>query len=172
MEPQFKIGDNVVHPQHGLGTVKDIRETSVLGETVRVYVISTKKMELQIPIEKASELGVRHVVSKERAEVMLKILRSPAKESPFTSSEGWLERYEDLKRRIREGEGEDLAELVRDLDKNAKVYEPNVKEREILKHAKNLIIQELTLALNLPKAQVTRKVEDALKANIKKRVAI
>ena len=166
----FNIGDQVVHPVHGLGCVKDIRETSILGESVKVYVISTKKMELQIPLEKARGLGVRAVATPEQAETMLKIIRSPAKEDPFTANEGWYERGEELKKRIREGEAEDLAEIVRDLDKNSKIYELNIKEKEILIQTKELVIQELTYALGIPKSKVIEKVEDDLKANLKKKV--
>lgn len=165
----FNVGENVVHPQHGLGSVKEIRETSVLGETVTVYVIATKKMELQIPVNRARELGIRRVATADQAETMLKILRSPAKEEPFTSSEGWYQRYEELKQRIREGQAEDLSEIVRDLDKNSKVYELNIKEREILTQAKDLLIQELTSALGISKTKVTERVDDALRANLKKR---
>lgn len=169
MEPAFNIGECVVHPQHGLGEVKDICEKSILGETVRVYVIATRKMELQIPIEKARNLGIRPVASAERAETILKLLRMPAKEEPFTASEGWYQRYEELKKRIREGDAEDLCDIVRDLDKNSKIYELNIKEREVLNHAKDLLIQELTTALAIPKSKVTEKVDEALKANVKKR---
>jgi CarD family transcriptional regulator len=165
----FNVGENVVHPQHGLGSIKEIRETSVLGETVTVYVIATKKMELQIPVNRARELGIRRVATADQAETMLKILRSPAKEEPFTSSEGWYQRYEELKQRIREGQAEDLAEIVRDLDKNSKVYELNIKEREILTQAKDLLIQELTAALGISKTKVTERVDEVLKANLKKR---
>jgi len=166
---QFNVGENIIHPQHGLGTIKEIRETSILGQTETVYVITTRKMELQIPVPKARALGVRPVATPEQAENMLKILRSPAKEEPFTASEGWYERYEELKQRIKQGEPEDLAEIVRDLDKNSKVYELNIKEREILNQAKDLIIQELTASLVTSKSKISEKVEDALKANLKKR---
>ena len=166
----FKVGESVIHPQHGLGTIREVRETSVLGEQVTVYVITTKKMELQIPVEKARGLGIRPVATAEQAEIMLKILRSPAKSEPFTASEGWHQRYEELKQKIREGTPEDLAEIVRDLDKNAKVYEPNIKEREILTQAKELVVQELSAALTLSKTKILEKVDDALKANLKKRV--
>lgn len=165
----FIVGESVIHPQHGLGVVKEIRETSILGENVHVYVISTKKMELQIPVEKARGLGVRRVATAEEAEVMLKILRSPAKEEPFTAREGWYQRFEELKSRIRTGGSEDLSEIVRDLDKNSKVYELNIKEREVLTLAKELVIQELTAALGISKTKVSEKVEDALKANLKKK---
>lgn len=165
----FSVGESVIHPQHGLGTIKEIRETSILGETATVYVITTRKMELQIPMEKARSIGVRRVANAEQAENMLKILRSPAKEEPFTASEGWYERYELLKRRIKEGEPEDLAEIVRDLDKNSKIYELNIKEREVLTQAKDLLIQEITASLGISKAKATERVDDALKANLKKR---
>lgn len=165
----FKVGENVVHPQHGLGSIKEIRETEILGEKTTVYLIATRKMELQIPVERARTLGIRRVASAEQADTMLKILRSPAKSEPFTASEGWIERYEELKQRIRNGEAEDLAEVVRDLDKNSKVYELNIREREILTQAKELLIQELTMALGLSKSKVAERVDDALKANLKKK---
>lgn len=167
----FKVGENVVHPQHGLGFIKDIRETEILGEKTTVYLIATRKMELQIPVERARTLGIRRVASAEQADTMLKILRSPAKSEPFTASEGWIERYEELKQRIRNGEAEDLAEVVRDLDKNSKVYELNIREREILTQAKELLIQELTVALGLSKSKVIERVDDALKANLKKKAS-
>lgn len=167
----FKVGENVVHPQHGLGFIKEIRETEILGEKTTVYLIATRKMELQIPVERARTLGIRRVASAEQADTMLKILRSPAKSEPFTASEGWIERYEELKQRIRNGEAEDLAEVVRDLDKNSKVYELNIREREILTQAKELLIQELTVALGLSKSKVIERVDDALKANLKKKAS-
>lgn len=166
---KFKVGENVVHPQHGLGFIKDIRDTEILGDKTMVYLIATKKMELQIPVNRAHSLGVRRLASADQADNMLKILRSPAKGEPFTASEGWIERYEELKQRIRNGEAEDLAEVVRDLDKNSKVYELNIKEREILTQAKELLIQELTMALGLSKSKVADRVDDALKANLKKK---
>lgn len=167
----LNAGDRVVHPQHGLGTVEEIKETEVLGETVRVYVIKTKKMDLQIPVDNADDLGIRPIVDADDADILLKILRAPAKEEPFTATEGWQARYDALKRRIREGTADDLAEIVRDLDKNSKIYELNIREREVLTLARDLLIQELTVALDLPKSQVTKKVNEALKANVKKRAA-
>lgn len=171
MEETFQTGEHVVHPLQGIGTVKEIRETDALGEKVQVYVIETTKgMEIMIPVQKARDVGIRKIVSGEGVERIFKILRSPAREEPFTASEGWHDRFVALKNRMREGTAETLAEIVRDLSKNSKVYELNVKEQEILKSARDLLVQEVMLAAGLSKTKAADRVDEALKANVRKKV--
>ena len=168
----FQPGEHVVHPLQGIGTVKETRQTTVLGERVEVYVIETTKgMEIMIPVEKVRDVGIRKIVSGDDVEKILKILRSPTREEPFTAAEGWYERYETLKNRMRTGTAETLAEIVRDLSKNAKVYELNVKEHEILKSARDLLVQEITLAGGISKTKAAERIDDSLKANVRKKVA-
>lgn len=168
---EFSVGDHVVHPLQGIGTVQEIRETTVLGERLEAYVIrTTKGMEIVIPVEKAAEVGLRPIARADDVERILRILRSPSHEEPFTSAEGWFQRFEDLKNRLRAGDAETLAETVRDLAKNAKVYELNVKEQEILRSAKELLVHEIALAAGISRAKAAEKVEDALKANVRKKV--
>lgn len=168
---RFQPGDYCVHPLQGLAKVREVKTTEILGEAVEVYVLETsRKIEVMVPVSKAKELGLRPIVTPEEAEEVMKILRSPAKEEPFTSAEGWHRRYEELKERIRTGSAYDLAEIVRDLAKNDKVYEINIKEREILTQAKDLLLQELQQALGLSKTKTAEKVEEALKANVRRKV--
>lgn len=163
----FAAGDHVVHPLQGIGTVKEIRETTVLGEKVAALVIQTVKgMEIMIPVEKAGDVGIRRIVSSEGVDRIFKVLRSAPREEPFTASEGWYERFEMLKNRMRTGTSETLAEIVRDLSKNSRVYELNVKEQEILKSAKDLLVQEITLAGKMSKTAAGEKIDEALKANV------
>lgn len=165
----FNVGDHVVNPLKGVGTINEVKEIEVLGEKTQVYVINTAKMDLQVPVDKAKSLGWRPIISKEKVENIFKIIRSPSKMEPFTSLENWNERYEELKEKIKRGSTKQLAEVVRDLTKNSKVYELNIKEREILQQSKESLVQELILASGLSKTRVGDKIDEALKANVKKK---
>ena len=35
----FRIGDNIVYPMHGAGTIDSIEEKEILGEKLQYYVI-------------------------------------------------------------------------------------------------------------------------------------
>ncbi len=167
---RFPAGAFCVHPLQGLSKVREIKSTEILGDAVEVYVLETsRKIEVMVPVSKAGELGLRAIVDAEGAEEVFKILRSPAKEEPFTAAEGWHRRYEDLKQRIRVGSAQDLAEIVRDLAKNDKVYEINIKEREILNQAKDLLLQELVVAMGMSKTKIGDRIDEALKANVRRK---
>ena len=62
-----------------------------------------------------------------------------------------------------------ICEIVRDLAKNDKIYEINIKEREILVQAKDLLIQELVQAIGQSKTRVGDRLDEALKANVRRK---
>ena len=66
-ERLYKVGDKVVYPHHGAGTVvkKEVRE--VLGEK-REYMtiqIAHNDMVVNVPTENAERVGLRRVISEE-----------------------------------------------------------------------------------------------------------
>lgn len=65
----FSIGQPVVYPQQGLGIVQAIRERVKDGQSIRYYAIYLEQadMTLLIPVDRAREMGVRSIVSKDEA---------------------------------------------------------------------------------------------------------
>ena len=61
MKTEFKLGDNVVYPMHGVGVIDRIEEKSILGNKQLYYVLklSLSDMTSMTPVDKSQKLGVR-----------------------------------------------------------------------------------------------------------------
>ena len=59
-ELDFKIGDSVVYPAHGVGAVVGVENQEVAGLSLEVYVITFdhEKMTLRVPTKKARTAGL------------------------------------------------------------------------------------------------------------------
>ena len=61
IELEYKVGDHVVYPAHGVGVVVGVETQSVAGMSLEVYVITFdhEKMTLRVPTRKARTAGLR-----------------------------------------------------------------------------------------------------------------
>jgi len=59
----YSVGNRVVHPCYGAGTITRIQEKSIGDMTHRYYVIGTvfRSMEVMVPIHRAEEVRLRQV---------------------------------------------------------------------------------------------------------------
>ena len=64
----FNIGDKIVYPMHGAGTIDSIEEKDILGEKQAYYIIKMPgEVKVMIPTSKAEQVGVRNIIGKEEA---------------------------------------------------------------------------------------------------------
>ncbi len=63
----FDVGDQVVYPTHGVGTIKEIQEQDLAGIKLQLYVVEFEKdkMTLRVPTAKLVSSGMRRLSSKE-----------------------------------------------------------------------------------------------------------
>ena len=62
---EFKVGDAVVYPAHGVGKVAAIETQEVAGMSLEVYVVTFdhEKMTLRVPTKKAKTAGLRSLAA-------------------------------------------------------------------------------------------------------------
>lgn len=62
----FKVGDKIVYPMHGAGTIEAIEQKEMLGDEKDYYIIRMPigGMKLMVPTDKADDIGVREVQAK------------------------------------------------------------------------------------------------------------
>ena len=70
----FDVGDKVVYPHHGAGTVIKKEKREVLGETREYLTIQIlhNDMTVQVPTENADRVGLRKVIDENTVEQVLK----------------------------------------------------------------------------------------------------
>ena len=95
----FSIGQPVVYPQQGLGIIQAIRERIKDGVSILYYAIylSQSDMTLLIPVDRAKEMGVRSIVSRDEA---LKAIDSMAGKAESLPAD-WKLRYQRNQELIR-----------------------------------------------------------------------
>ena len=88
----FNVGDKIVYPMHGAGTIDAIEEKDILGEKQAYYIIKMPgEVKVMVPTAKAEEIGVRNIIDKESAGKVIQILE----ENETEMSNNWNKRYRD-----------------------------------------------------------------------------
>ncbi len=123
----FNVGDKIVYPMHGAGTIDAIEEKNILGENQAYYVIKMPgEVKVMVPTAKAEEIGVRSVINKDEAEKVISVLG----EDETEMSQNWNKRYRDNMEKMKSGSAYEIADVVRNLafKQKEKVY-PQVRKK-------------------------------------------
>jgi len=71
----FNVGDKIVYPMHGAGTIDAIEEKEVLGEKKQYYIINMPgQVKVMVPTDHAESMGVRNIIDSNGANKVLSIL--------------------------------------------------------------------------------------------------
>lgn len=155
----FSIGDKVVYPMHGAGTIESIEEKEMFGDTADYYIIKMPMgdMKLMVPTESALDVGVRDVSNADIAGNVFKVLEK-AKEAHIHES-NWSKRYKTNVDKIKTGDILEVADVVRELSHRHMERGLSTGEKKMLHQAKEILISELVLAQNLDHQKVDAEVE-------------
>lgn len=156
----FKVGDQVVYPSHGVGEIVGEEVQIVGGTELRVYIISMlkEKMTLRVPVKRASIAGLRLLCSSDKLQSAFAILQTKSKASKGM----WSKRAQEYELKINSGNVHSLAEVVRDLYKNADDPDRSYSERIIYESALNRLAGELAAVEGISIDKAITIVTDSL----------
>lgn len=159
----FKIGDKIVYPMHGAGTIEAIEPREMLGDEKDYYIIKMPigDMKLMVPTDKADDIGVREVSSKNISEEVFDILEQP--KATYVHDVNWSKRYNMNVEKIKSGDILEVAEVVRDLSHRHMERGLSIGEKKMLSTAKNILISEMVLSEGMSHEVLDEKIEDAIK---------
>ena len=74
----FKIGDKIVYPMHGAGTIVGIETRKILGEIHEYYVLSIPvgDMKVMIPTDNLDEIGIRDISTEKEADEVIDVFKT------------------------------------------------------------------------------------------------
>lgn len=162
-KPEFKVGDRVVYPSHGLGEIIDIESQKIADTKLEVYVISFPhdKMTLRVPLSRAEASGLRTLATKKDVSCVYKILNS----KPKRGNKMWSRRAQEYEAKINSGEIDAIAEVVRDLYKNVD-KDRSYSEREIYESALNRLSSEIAVLENISESEASEKLIELLREKL------
>lgn len=161
----FNIGDNIVYPMHGAGTIDAIEEKEVLGETLQYYIINLPgEVKVMVPTAKAEAMGVRNIINKQEAGQVLKVLEANETEM----SDNWNKRYRDNLDKMKTGDIFEVADVVRNLSfKQKERGTLSTGEKKMLSNAKLILVSELVLAEHASQTEIEELVDNKINMSYK-----
>jgi CarD family transcriptional regulator, regulator of rRNA transcription len=162
MTVPFASGDLVVYPTHGVGKILGIETQEFAGQALRVIVVHFEKdrMTLRVPLGKAKVSGLRRLSSRKEMDVALATLRGRSRAKRTM----WSRRAQEYQAKIASGDPVSIAEVVRDLFRNAGQPEQSYSERQIYQAALDRLVREIAAVEAIDELAATQRVEQALTA--------
>jgi len=156
----FITKDFVVYPTHGVGQVIDIEKREVVGQKLEMYVIEfiRDKLILRVPVEKAKGLSLRKVSKPSKIQSVLKILGQKAK----IKRTMWSRRAQEYDLKINSGDIEQIAEVVRDLNRANNQVEQSYSERQLFELSYDRFLREVVASLKITEENAIKKVDKIL----------
>lgn len=148
----FNIGDTVVYPQQGIGTINNVVQFERNGNLVDYYeiFIDNESLVFMIPVEKAEGVGLRHLSSENEIDDALEVISHKAPRS----SADWKARYQANYQLIKEGSIGSIAKIVHTLYYRSRIKELPLLERKLYDNTLNILIKESALVLHKDKEEI------------------
>ncbi|MDR1901596.1 MAG: CarD family transcriptional regulator [Treponema sp.] len=148
----FRVDQKVVYPSQGVGIIISIVEKEFKSEKIPYYIIylEVSDMTIWVPVEKASGLGIRPVVSQAEAEKAIALIGETYEPIPSD----WKMRYQMNLDLLKKGSVEDIASIVRSLYHRSKVKELPILERKLYDSALRLLEDEISSSLQKTREEV------------------
>ena len=161
----FNVGDNIVYPMHGAGTIHAIEEKEILGEKLQYYIINLPgDVKVMVPTAKAESMGVRSVIDEQGASKVLKVLENDETEM----SDNWNKRYRDNLDKMKTGDIFQVADVVRNLSfKQKEKGTLSTGEKKMLNNAKLILVSELVLAEHATQDEIEQLVDNKINMSYK-----
>jgi len=156
----FEVGETVVYPHHGAALIEAIETRTIKGEERMYLVLKVAQGDLtvRVPADNAEYVGVRDVVGQDGLERVFEILKAPHTEEPTN----WSRRYKANVEKIASGDVNKVAEVVRDLWRRDRERGLSAGEKRMLAKARQILVSELTFAINVDEAEAEKKLDEAL----------
>ena len=158
---EFKIGEIVVYPKHGVGEILKIESMEVSSIKTKFYVVKMEqaKLTIRVPLEKQQEVGLRKISTKKIIEQVFEVLKLKPKIRRIM----WSRRAQEYDSKIFSGDPIRIAEVVRDLFRKNSQAEQSYSERQMFQVAIERLAREVAAVEKTDYFQSTEKIETILR---------
>src|SRR3954469_25383144 len=152
----YEVGDKVVYPHHGAGTVvrKEERDER---EYLTIQIIHND-MTVMIPSDSADRAGLRKVIGEETVEEVLGVLGGDGTKMP----KNWNRRFKHNRDKMKTGDIFELAEVVRNLAQRDQEKGLSTGEKQMFSKAKRILASELMYAKGMEEEEAREYLEEVL----------
>ena len=158
----YNLKDFVVYPKHGVGKITAIEKAKIGEIDIQFYkiLVEKEKLTLTVPINQQSKL--RPISSINQINKCISILKT----KPKIKRTMWSRRAQEYDQKINSGKIYELAEVVKDLNKNSDIIaDQSYSERQLFEKAYERLKSEFEAVLKVSPEDVSKKMDKALGRN-------
>ncbi|MGF1611882.1 MAG: CarD family transcriptional regulator [Kiloniellales bacterium] len=159
---EYAAGDFVVYPTHGVGKVLGVETQVISGVSLDLIIIRFDKdrMTLRVPVAKAEQSGLRKLSTRKVMDSALATLKGRSR----VKRTMWSRRAQEYEAKINSGDPVSIAEVVRDLHRNADQPDQSYSERQMYQAALDRLAREVAALERIDETAAAEKLEQLLKA--------
>jgi len=156
----FKVGQKVVYPNHGIGTIEQIEQKQIGAVALPFYTLrlaATNSLVL-VPVSNANEVGLRRPITSSECDTLFKTLSSDFATPP----NDWKDRFKDFSDKMRSGNIFEVAEVLKHLSYLNQMKPLSFREQRMLERSRYLVVSELAAVCRQPECSIEPRVDQAL----------
>ena len=164
---EFKPGQKVVYPNHGVGVVEKIEDSQIDGTEQTFYFLRllSNNSKVMVPAENLELVGLRPLCDEDAIDQLLEILE----DGNIDTYKDWKGRYKQNLDKMKTGRLTEVAEVLKNLRLVSQRKSLSFREKKMYERAKYFIVSELAHVKDISERRAEELVEDALTSSLEKR---
>ncbi|HEY1205247.1 MAG: CarD family transcriptional regulator [Bryobacteraceae bacterium] len=156
----FQIGEKVVYPAQGIGTIENVSTRSFGAHFERFYLLrlGCGSMTVMVPFSHVSDVGLRKIGTNCEWARVLTFLSS----GRCACCRNWKNRFKENSEKMRAGDPLQIAEVLKSLLLLQRQKPLSFREKKMLDSARQMLIVELSISRGMQQADAAGVVQRAL----------
>ena len=156
----FQIGDKVVYPNQGVGTIENISTRSFGSAFERFYLLrfGYNSVTVLVPFSNAANIGLRRVTKNREISRVLSYLSNGS----CSTDPDWKVRFRDNTEKMQSGDLLKAAEVFKGLLQLHLEKPLSFREKKMLERARHMLVSEISIARSVPEIHAVGMLQRSL----------
>jgi CarD family transcriptional regulator len=156
----FQVGEKVVYPNHGVGTIENISSRNFGAQMERFYLLrlSPSSMTVMVPFSHVGDVGLRKVTKCSEINRVLTYLAA----GHSCCAQDWKDRFKENSDKMKGGSLLEIAEVFKALVAIRTAKPLSFREKKMLERARSMLILETSVAKAVKEEGAISLIEKAL----------
>lgn len=156
----FQVGEKVVYPNHGVGTIENISSRAFGSQQERFYLLKLlpNSLTVMVPFSHVGDVGLRKVMKSSEITRLMNFLGAG---KPVCAAD-WKDRFKDNSEKMASGSLIEIAEVFKALVMIQMTKPLSFREKKMLDRARSMIVLEVAVAKSVSEPEAAALLGRAL----------
>jgi len=156
----FQIGEKVVYPNQGVGTIENISSRSFGSAFEKFYLLrfNYNSMTVMVPFSNVANIGLRRVTKDREISRVLSYLSNGV----CMPNADWKVRFKENTDKMQSGDLLRVAEVLKGLLQVKREKPLSFREKKMLDRARHMLVSEVSISRSVPEVHAISVLQRAL----------